>query len=310
MPQILRMVVLRLVAIFLTLNVLIWGAYVLVFYNPVNGLAVALAAYDGIHLSAGQLAAMIWQVTGALWTLNVHDLQLTERVTRIAFLHAVETSLFITLASIAAAALIGVPLGAWAAWRRDHWLAQFSVSLSIAVSQVPPMAVVVALLWVLVLDLRWLPALGWGRPIDAVLPVLTLTVVNLGYITKFMQTGMNNVLTRDFIQAARARGASAWRIVVRHALRPAVVTVVTFFGPQTVLTILAVALVERTLDVPGVARLLGIGVSYLGTPQPPGSQGAAVVLITADVFVIGGFILLLNFLIDLVYRLLEPGALW
>ena len=324
----LRFIVFRAFGMVLTLNALIVIAYLAAFYAPTAGQGPLPSAPIGTLPVTVQLqASLIWRLMVELWTLNVRKIGLVDVTTRAAFLQAVATSSFLALGSILVAAVVGVPLGIWAALHRRHWLAHFTVGFSVLMGQVPPFTVGILMLLVFSVWWRLLPPLGWGKPIDVVLPVLTLATVNVGYITKFTQTGMNQVLRAPYLAGALARGLGGWGLLVRHAVRPALVTLMLFFGPQTVTTIFGVILVEDVLQIPGIATMLGLGMGSLkfskesGIVAVPGTQGIGfrgdlivnphVVpggLLVASIFMVGALVLLLNFVIDIAYRALEPRS--
>jgi ABC-type dipeptide/oligopeptide/nickel transport system permease component len=160
-----------------------------------------------------------------------------------------------------------------AALHRRHWLAHLGVGLSVIAGQLPPFTVAVALLLILSVWGHLVPPFGWGKPIDVVLPLITLATVNVGYLTKFTQTGMNRVLREAYLAGAVARGVVGWRLIVRHAIRPALITVLLFFGPQTVTTIFGVILVEDVLQIPGMASMLGLSMSNLTVSKQSGIVG-------------------------------------
>jgi ABC-type dipeptide/oligopeptide/nickel transport system permease component len=318
----LRFALARAGGVVVTLNLLIALAWLLAFYAPVKGQGY----HPPVYLSLSRQLGIIGHLMLELWTLNVRGIGLVEVTTRSAFLEAAATSTALAVGSIAIAAAVGVPLGVWAALHRRHWLAHLSVGFSVLVGQLPPFAVGVLLLLVFSVWWRLLPPLGWGHPINWVLPLITLATVNIGYVTKFAQTGMNHVLREGYLAGAAARGMQGWRLLLRHALRPALVTLLLFFGPQTVTTIFGVILVEDVLQVPGMASMLGLGMGNLtfskqsGIVAVPGTQevgpffngGQAnpAELVVASIFIVGALVLLLNFVIDLVYHALEPRSLW
>lgn len=220
-------------------------------------------------------------------------------------------SLFLVLMSIILGAVIGMPLGIYAAVKRKLWFSHIG-PLGGLVAQSLPTFLVASLLQLQFADI-WhvLPIGGWQSPQSAILPVVSLAAGNVGYLAKFTQAGMTEVLQQDFIVSAKARGLPGWKVIVRHALRPASLSTVTFFGPQAAMLINNTLLLQAIFQIPGLSGALGEQMSV--TPQGGGIQGVATPFGTSGdtvlvFFLLAFVILFINLLIDLLYRLLNPRA--
>ncbi len=112
---------------------------------------------------------------------------------------------------------------------------------------------VVGPLFVLVfaLQLKWLPVGGWGTPAQMILPALTLAIPYAAYIARITRAGLMEVLPREFIRTAVAKGQSPLRVVLGHALRPALIPVVTFVGPLAAHLLTGSVVVETVFNIPG-----------------------------------------------------------
>ena len=206
-------------------------------------------------------------------------------------------SLTIGAAAVLLAVLLGVPLGMLAALRRnkptDYAVAGF-VALGIAL----PSFVVGPLLALLFgLYLHWLPVAGWesGAPQYLVLPVLTLALPVIAYVTRLMRGSVLEVLRANFIRTARARGLGEVRILFRHVLRPALLPVVSYLGPAIAFVITGSLVVETVFGLPGTGRYL-----------VQGAINRDYTLIMGMIIVYGVLTLVLNLAADLLYGWLDP----
>jgi len=224
-------------------------------------------------------------------------------------LSGLEISLFLVVASVVLAALVGMPIGIYAAVKKKHWFRHVG-PLGGLVAQSLPTFLVASLLQLQFADI-WhiLPVGGWQSPESAVLPIVSLAAGNVGYLAKFTQAGMTEVLQQDFIVSAKARGLPGWKIIMRHALRPASLSTVTFFGPQAAMLINNTLLLQAIFQIPGLSGALGEQMSATpqgggiqGVPTPFGTSGDTVLVF----FLLAFVILFVNLLIDILYRLLNP----
>ena len=178
-------------------------------------------------------------------------------VSRAQVLQSAGSTLILVFGSLLIAALLGLPLGLGAAFLPRHWASRIAVAISVVVSEIPPFTVAVFCVLIFAMWLRWFPTTDTIETVrGTILPMFTLALMNVGYITKFMQTGMQEVLQRDYLTAAKSRGAGGVHMIFRHALRPAAGAVVTFFGPQTVTTLIGTVMVQAAFSMPGLLEPL------------------------------------------------------
>lgn len=225
------------------------------------------------------------------------------------FMQAFSISFTLAMGSLLIAAAIGLPLGVFAAVKARHWLAPVATLAGLIAQGMPPYTVAFYLQLVFGVFIPILPLHGWGGPSYAILPMCALAAANIGYFTKFMQAGMNQALRQDYLVSAKARGLPGWRLVLRHALRPALVSVITFFGPQTAMVIANTVVVETLFQIPGMSSVFHYTLSALGQPMGPGTQGDMHAAI-ASLFVLSILVMLLNLLVDILYRALDPRLGW
>src|SRR5436190_6944826 len=167
-------------------------------------------------------------------------------------------SLTTGLAAAALAFLVGVPLGAWAAWRAQSRAARVLMNLSLLGVVLP--AFVVGPLLALIFGIYW-PVFrvgGYepGDPSFLVLPVITLALPVAAYVARLTRDSMSEVLAMPFIRTARAKGLSSRRVLLHHALRPALIPVVSYLGPAIAFVITGSLVVETVFGLPGSGRFL------------------------------------------------------
>jgi ABC-type dipeptide/oligopeptide/nickel transport system permease component len=148
---------------------------------------------------------------------------------------------------------------------------------------------------VFAVQLRWLPTSGWGSPAASVLPIATLTLYVVGRIARMTRSAMLEVLGKDFIRTARAKGLSPVTVVCAHALKNAAIPVVTIAGATFAALLGGVVVTETVFGIPGLGQLLVRAVLVRDFPL---AQGAILLIAFMVVWV--------NLLIDAVYVLLDP----
>jgi len=210
---------------------------------------------------------------------------------------ALPVSLLIGGLSMLIAVIAGVLLGIWAALRQNSWVDHTLMVFCNIGGSVPSFVIGPLLVTVFALWLHWLPSGGWneGEWRFVVLPVTLLAVINLSTVGRVMRGSLIEVLSSTFILAARAKGLPMSTIVLRHALRPALIPVVSVLGPLAISSITAAVVTETWFSLPGLGKLIVNGASNRDYTLVLG----LVVLVT---FVA----VLLNLLVDLAYALLDP----
>jgi ABC-type dipeptide/oligopeptide/nickel transport system permease component len=204
-------------------------------------------------------------------------------------------SLTLGLASMGVAVTMGVLLGMLAALRRRTWLDYVAMSVSVAGLSTPTF--VLGLLLILVLSVQWrlLPAMGAASWQHYVLPALTLGLPAAAVVARMARSSLLEVLRQDFVRTAWAKGLPGRVVVARHALRNALIPVITISGLQFGQLMGGAVVVESVFGLPGLGKLLVDRV--LGRDYPV-IQG--VVLVAACSFV------LTNLAVDLLYSLVDP----
>ncbi len=206
-------------------------------------------------------------------------------------------SLTIGLGAAVLAFLVGVPLGAWAAWRRDSLATRLVVNVSMLGVVLPAFVVgpLLALVFGIYLPVFRVAGYEPGDPAFLVLPVITLALPIAAYVTRLTRDSMGEVLETNYIRTARAKGLPPRLVLFRHALRPSLIPVVSYLGPAVAFAITGSLVVESVFVLPGSGRYLVQGAIDRDYPMVMGM-----------ILVYGVFTLLCNLAADLLYSWLDP----
>jgi len=214
-----------------------------------------------------------------------------------------EPTFFLTLFSLAIAVLIGVPCGIAAAVWRGKAVDQAFSAFAMLGASIPSFWLGLILMELFAVSLGWFPVAGYGDPgvplsnrlHHLILPSIVLGVVNSALILRFTRASMLDVLGEDHIRTARAKGMSESRVVLHHALRNALIPVITVAGLTFALLIGGAIVTETVFGLPGVGNLV---VSAVLRRDYPVIQGA--------LLVIAALYVLINLAIDLLYLAIDP----
>ena len=195
------------------------------------------------------------------------------------------------------ALLVGVTAGAVAALRQNTPTDYAVMGVAMTGISIPNFVMAPLLVIVFAVYLGWLPAggLGGGSARNLVLPVISLALTQVAYIARLTRGSMVEVLRSHFIRTARAQGLPTWRIVVRHALKPALLPVVSYLGPATAGIITGSVVIEQIFGVPGLGRFFVTG-----------ALNRDYTLVMGVVVFYGVLIVAFNFLVDIAYAWLDP----
>jgi oligopeptide transport system permease protein len=225
-------------------------------------------------------------------SLRYKDFTVNELIAR-----GLPLSLTIGLAAAILAFFIGVPLGAWAAWRANTVVDHAVLGYSMLGIVLP--GFVVGPLLALLFGIYWpIFRVGGYEPGVAsflVLPVVTLALPVSAYVARLMRNSLEEVLRANYIRTARAKGLSSREIFLRHAMRPALVPVVSYLGPAVAFVVTGSLVVESVFGLPGSGRFLVQGAVDRDYPMVMGM-----------ILVYGALTLLCNLIADLMYAWLDP----
>lgn len=205
-------------------------------------------------------------------------------------------SLTVGLAAMLLAVVFGTLLGIAAALRQNTRVDYSLMGVAMLGISVPNFVIAPILILLMAVYAGWLPAGGWdGGVASMVLPVITLSLPVTAYIARLTRGSMIEVLHSNFIRTARAKGLPESVVIRRHALRPAMLPVISFLGPATAGMISGSVVIERIFSIPG-----------LGSYFVQGALNRDYTLVMGVVVFYGVLIILLNLLVDLIYAWLNP----
>ncbi len=210
---------------------------------------------------------------------------------------ALPVSLAIGGIAMLVAVVVGVSLGIFAALRQNSMVDHFVMLLGNMGSAVPSFVLGPVLIIIFALGLKWLPAGGWNNfeLRFMVLPIALLTIINVSTIGRVMRGSLIEVMHSNFIRTARAKGLPTRVVVLRHALKPALLPVVSVLGPLAISSITSALVTETVFSLPGLGKLIVNGAGNRDYTLVLG----LVVLITV-------LTVTLNLLVDLAYAWLDP----
>ena len=211
-------------------------------------------------------------------------------------------TLELTTASMLIAVAVGLPLGLLSAVRRASWVDYTAMGVSLSTLSMPVFWFAIVAIWIFSLQLGWFPVSGRGGPVwhwdgmrHIVLPAVTLATTSIAIISRLTRSGMLEVLGQDYIVTARAKGVGETLVVGKHALKNALIPVVTVVGLQYGFLLGGAVVTETVFAWPGVGRL---AITSILQRDYPVVQGC--VLLVAVLFV------LINLVVDLLYAWIDP----
>jgi peptide/nickel transport system permease protein len=222
------------------------------------------------------------------------SLRTREPATKLVF-ERVGRTLLLATAGLAVALLISVPLGVMAAIHRGRWWDRLSIGFALLGQSIPSFWLAIVLVLVFSIALNWLPTSGVGTWKHLVLPSLVLGWGMSAGIVRLLRSGMIEVLGAEYIKLARAKGLSERKVVWKHALRNAVIPVVTFVGFMYGVIIASAVVIEVVFGWPGLGSLAYESTRWRDFP-----------VLQLTVLLYTAIIVLINFLVDLSYGLLDP----
>jgi len=206
-------------------------------------------------------------------------------------------SLRIGLLAIMLALLVGVSVGTVAALRQGSMLDRVVMAFAMTGISIPVFVVAPVLVLLLAVKLQWLPA-GWsGSPGAAkyVLPVITLALPQIAYIARLCRASMIDVLGQDFIRTARAQGLGTRTIIRVHALKPAMLPVLSYMGPAIAAILTGSVVVEEVFGIPGLGQFF-----------VRGALNRDYTLVLGIVIFYAALIIALNLIVDILYGVIDP----
>jgi ABC-type dipeptide/oligopeptide/nickel transport system permease component len=205
----------------------------------------------------------------------------------------------LTLTSLSIAIVIGIVTGIIAALRKDTVIDLISMIFALAGLSMPAFWLGLLLIYIFAVDLHWFPVLGAMSPKGLVLPSITLGVIASAVIARLVRSTMIDVLNEDYIRTARAKGIVETRIVVQHALRNALIPIVTIIGLQFGGLLSGAFIVEVVFAWHGIGELAITALQHRDFPLIQG-----IVLVVATTYV------LVNLAVDVLYAVIDRRIIY
>ena len=205
------------------------------------------------------------------------------------------TTIYLAIGATLAAILIGIPVGLISAFKQYSIIDDVSTIFSMVLTAVPNFWLGLVLMLTLSLKLKWFPAYGATSLKHFVLPWITLSGMTLAVLSRMTRSSMLEVIRQDYIRTARAKGAKERRIVFHHALRNALLPVITVIGTQLSVQLGGAIIVETVFSIPGLGTMI---ISGIKTKDIPVVMGGVMFIA-----LVGG---LVNLLVDILYAYIDP----
>jgi oligopeptide transport system permease protein len=287
-----------------SLVLLVFVTTLLMYHAPGNPFAseklatpqvqAALRAHFGVPESATEFFGIYMRrlvVDGSLGP----SIKVQGRTVEALLAPALPVSITLGLLALLIASAIGLTLGIRAGLRPNSPSDYASMGLAMVGLSLPSFVIGAILVIVFALKLGWLPVAGWGGYRELVMPAVTLSLPYAAYIARLARSGTIEVMQQDFIRTARAKGVPEHAVVLRHALRGAILPVVSFLGPAAAGIMTGSFVVETMFGVPGVGQWFVKGAI---------NRDYSVVLGTALVY--AALVTVFNLLVDFTYAWLDP----
>lgn len=197
--------------------------------------------------------------------------------------------------AVLVALCVGVPLGCIAAYRRGKFLDNLISVVSTCGIAVPSFVICTVLMYFLGVRLKWLPTLGLTSWKHYIMPVASLAFYPTAYIMRLMRSSMLDVLGQDYMRTAKAKGLSQQVSIFKHALRNAILPVVTYVGPMIAYTLVGSFIVEKIFTIPGLG---GQFISSISARDYTVIMGTTIFLAT--------LMIVMNVIVDIVYKIIDP----
>ena len=197
--------------------------------------------------------------------------------------------------AVAVALLVGIPLGCLSAYNRGKFADNFIIVLMTCGIAIPSFITSVILLYTFGSQLKLLPTIGLRTAASYIMPVTALAVYPTAYITRLMRSSLLDVMGQDYIHTAKAKGLSNFKILFKHALRNAILPVITYVGPMLANLMTGSFVVEKIFTIPGLG---GEFVSAISKRDYTMIMGTTIVLAT--------LIITANVIVDILYKIIDP----
>ena len=189
----------------------------------------------------------------------------------------------------------GIPLGAIAAFNRGKFIDNLLVVLSTAGIAIPSFLSSTILIFIFTTKLKWLPSLGLKDAQSYIMPVVALALYPTFYMARLMRSSMLDVMGQDYMRTAKAKGVTTFKAIFKHALRNAILPVITYLGPLLAALMTGSFIIEKIFNIPGLGSEF---VSSITSRDYPMIMGTTIFLAV--------FIIIMNLFVDVAYAIVDP----
>jgi oligopeptide transport system permease protein len=204
-------------------------------------------------------------------------------------------SMILGLLGLTIGVLVGIPLGVVSALKQNTAVDYFTMFFAVSGIALPSMTIAPLFIWIFALKLGWLPVARWGTIQQAIMPVLILSIGPAAGLARLTRGSMLQVIREDYIRTARAKGVPEHLITIKHALRNALVPVVTVLGPMFAGAVTGSLVIEQIFAIPGMGQNFVRAVSVRDYPVIMGMT-----LLYASLLVVS------NLIVDITYSWIDP----
>ena len=197
--------------------------------------------------------------------------------------------------AVVVALCVGIPLGCISAYNRGKWLDNVIIVFATCGIAIPSFISSVLLLYQFGMKMKVLPTVGLNSAAAYIMPVTALAIYPSAYITRLMRSSLLDVMGQDYMRTARAKGVSQFMILFKHALRNAILPVITYVGPMLASLMTGSFVVEKIFSVPGLGRDF---VSAITNRDYTMIMGTTILL--------SSMVIIANVIVDILYKIIDP----
>lgn len=210
-------------------------------------------------------------------------------------LERLPTSFNLAVFGILLAALLGIPIGVLSAVKQYSVMDNVSRIAAMLLAAFPPFWLGMILVLAFALKLRWLPASGLSSASGYLLPVITIAVPQAASLMRFTRSTMLETIRQDYIRTARAKGLIEWKVIVRHALKNALLPIITVLGTAFGWMISGVVVIENVFGIAGIGQYALNAIKLKDIPQ-----------VMASVIVLSVIFCIIMLVVDIMYAFVDP----
>lgn len=197
--------------------------------------------------------------------------------------------------AVALSLFLGILMGITSSLNQGRWQDHVTMFISTLGVTIPGFVLATLLVYVFAVKLRMLPVFGWGQPKHYVLPAIALSGFSMAFIARLVRSSLLDVIRQDYIRTARAKGLSETSVIYKHALKNAILPVITYLGPLVAGVLTGSFVMERIFSIPGLGRSF---VDSIGNRD--------YTLILGVTVFYGAFLIICNLIVDIIYALVDP----